>query len=212
VGCPGQPAWPAAAALAGWLAADKRQRIELHTLRQLPVQTSCVSGISVLLHGSREESAGFCCERLALMQWLRRQYRATVVIGGLANGPSDCCLPWSMCEQVANMDLASLPSFGWRKANSQSTDPARCRQSPALAATAIRWGCRGWHAIWYTLGTFFCPLGNRDSNEMSCSTLPLLGYLCKRPHCLFLTVATDGLRCTDLPLPSQIIYTAMNTC
>lgn len=94
----------------------------------------------------------------------------------------------------------------------QSTDPARCKTPPALAATAIRWGCRGWHAIWYTLGTFFCPLGNRDSNEMSCSTLPLLGYLCKTPHCLFVTVATDGLRCTDLPLPSHSAYTAVDTC
>ena len=30
---------------------------------------------------------------------------------GLANGLADYCLPWSTGEQVANMHLASLPSF-----------------------------------------------------------------------------------------------------
>lgn len=171
-----------------------------------------MSSISALLHGSRKEPAAFWCKRLALMQWLRRQYCPTVVKEGLAIGLTDCCLPWSMCELVANMDPAYLALAGAKQTVNQSIDPARCKSSPALAATAIRWGCRGWHAIWYTLGTFFCPLGNRDSNEMSCSTLPLLGYLCKRPHCWFLTTATDGLLCADLPLPSQIIYTAMDTC
>lgn len=182
----------AAMAQAGWQASGRGQRTVAHSLQVV----MCVTGNTIHASSSR-----CCC--FSFDTYLGRRATGTACCAESCKARHSSSSTWKQgCSSRSSSNSGEKVSLKQEHKRSEVTCWGRHRvraqlvgtlwtepplsdksiargndDSPALAATATRWGCKGWQAIWYTLGIFFCPLGSRDSRLISCSTLALLGYL-----------------------------------